>query len=106
LAAPLQTRLAYRIYRNPLVLLGPGAALLFLFFHRFTRAGGGNITNLAILAVVAVASLSIGFQTYLAIQLPVLVVGGALGLWLFYVQHQFENVYWARDPPKTVTFAR
>ena len=104
LAAPIQTRVAYRIYRNPLVLLGPGAALLFLFFQRFTSAGGGKkernsvvFTNVAILAVVVVASLTIGFRTYVLIQLPVVVAGGALGLWLFYVQHQFENVYWARD---------
>jgi acyl-lipid omega-6 desaturase (Delta-12 desaturase) len=43
-----------------------------------------------------VASLTIGFQTYVLIQLPIILIGGALGLWLFYVQHQFENVYWAR----------
>jgi omega-6 fatty acid desaturase (delta-12 desaturase) len=104
LAAPIQTRVAYRIYRNPVVLLGLGAALLFLLFQRFTIAGGGKkerfsvvFTNVAILALVLVASLTIGFQTYLLIQLPVIVIGGALGLWLFYVQHQFENVYWARD---------
>lgn len=104
LAAPLKTRMAYRIYRNPLVLLGPGAALLFLFFQRFTTAGAGKkernsvvFTNVAILSIMTAASLTIGFKTYLLIQLPVLVIGGALGLWLFYVQHQFENVYWARD---------
>jgi omega-6 fatty acid desaturase (delta-12 desaturase) len=46
---------------------------------------------------MTVASMTIGFQTYVLIQLPVIVIGGALGLWLFYVQHQFENVYWARQ---------
>lgn len=53
-------------------------------------------TNLALLIVIGVASLTIGFQTYVLNQLPVIMIGGALGLWLFYVQHQFENVYWAR----------
>jgi omega-6 fatty acid desaturase (delta-12 desaturase) len=103
LAAPTRKRLAYRIYRNPFVLLGPGSALLFLFFQRFTTKGAGKrernsvvFTNLALLLVTTVASLTIGFQTYVLVQLPVIVIGGALGLWLFYVQHQFENVYWAR----------
>jgi omega-6 fatty acid desaturase (delta-12 desaturase) len=103
LAAPARKRLAYRIYRNPFVLFGPGAALLFLFFQRFSSKGAGKrernsvvFTNLALLVVSAVASLTIGFQTYVLIQLPVILIGGALGLWLFYVQHQFENVYWAR----------
>jgi omega-6 fatty acid desaturase (delta-12 desaturase) len=103
LAAPTRKRLAYRIYRNPFVLFGPGAALLFLFFQRFTTKGAGKrerrsviFTNLALLLVMTVASMTIGFQTYVVIQLPIIVIGGALGLWLFYIQHQFENVYWAR----------
>jgi omega-6 fatty acid desaturase (delta-12 desaturase) len=103
LAAPRRKRLAYRIYRNPFVFFGPGAALLFLFFQRFSSKGAGKrernsvvFTNLALLIVIAVASSTIGFQTYVLIQLPVIVIGGAMGLWLFYVQHQFENVYWAR----------
>jgi omega-6 fatty acid desaturase (delta-12 desaturase) len=84
-------------------LFGPGAALLFLFFQRFSSKGAGKrernsvvFTNLALLVVCVVASLTIGFQTYVLIQLPIILIGGALGLWLFYVQHQFENVYWAR----------
>jgi omega-6 fatty acid desaturase (delta-12 desaturase) len=55
------------------------------------------VTNLALLLVVVLASLVIGFWTYLSIQLPILAIGGAAGLWLFYVQHQFEGVYWARQ---------
>jgi acyl-lipid omega-6 desaturase (Delta-12 desaturase) len=111
LAAPLQKRLAYRIYRNPFVLFGPGPALLFLFFQRFSTKGAGKkernsvvFTNVALLVVVGMASLTIGFQTYLLIQLPIILIGGSLGLWLFYIQHQFESVYWARheswDPMK------
>jgi omega-6 fatty acid desaturase (delta-12 desaturase) len=104
LSAPIRKRLAYRIYRNPFVLLGPGSALLFLFFQRFTTRGAGKkernsviFTNLALLVVMIIASLTIGFRTYVLIQLPIIVIGGAFGLWLFYVQHQFENVYWARQ---------
>ncbi|HEY5542037.1 MAG TPA: fatty acid desaturase [Candidatus Binatia bacterium] len=104
LAAPLRRRLAYRIYRNPFVLFGPGAALLFLFFQRFTTKGAGRrerqsvlLTNVALLVIVGTASLTIGFQTYLLIQLPIILIAGSLGLWLFYIQHQFESVYWARN---------
>jgi acyl-lipid omega-6 desaturase (Delta-12 desaturase) len=103
LAAPLRTRVAYRIYRNPFVLFGPGPALLFLCFQRFSSKGAGAkerrsvlLTNVALVIVVAAASLTIGFQTYLLIQLPITLIGASLGLWLFYIQHQFESVYWAR----------
>ena len=103
LAAPLRRRIAYRIYRNPFVLFGPGAVLLFLFFQRFTTNGAGKrerrsvlLTNLALLGIIAVASSTIGLQTYLLIQLPIILIAGSLGLWLFYIQHQFESVYWTR----------
>jgi omega-6 fatty acid desaturase (delta-12 desaturase) len=103
LAAPRLKRLRYRIYRNPFVLFGPGPALLFLFFQRFPSKGAGKeernsvfLTNLALLVVVGIAGLTIGFRTYFLLQLPIILIGGSLGLWLFYIQHQFENVYWAR----------
>lgn len=103
LAASAGTRLRYRFYRHPFVLFGPGAAILFLFIQRFPTKGAGTkerksvlLTNLALLIVIAVASFTIGFKTYLLIQLPIILVGGTSGLLLFYIQHQFENVYWAR----------
>ena len=104
LAVPRRRRLAYRIYRNPFVLFGPGAALLFLCFQRFTTKGAGKrerrsvfLTNVALLVIVGTASLTIGLQTYLLIQLPIILIAGSLGLWLFYIQHQFESVYWAHN---------
>jgi omega-6 fatty acid desaturase (delta-12 desaturase) len=111
LVAPTRKRLAYRIYRNPFVLFGPGAALLFLFFQRFSSKGAGKrernsviFTNLALLLVAGAATWTIGLQTYLLIQLPIIMIGGSLGLWLFYIQHQFEDAYWVRheswDPMK------
>jgi len=54
------------------------------------------ITNLGILAIVLLAGLTFGFRTYVLIQLPILFIGGMLGLWLFYIQHNFESVYWSR----------
>jgi omega-6 fatty acid desaturase (delta-12 desaturase) len=103
LAAPRPRRLAYRIYRNPLVLFGIGPLLLFLLFQRFPKRGGGKrerksvlLTNMALLLIVGAATWTIGLQTYLLIQLPVILISGSLGLWLFYIQHQFENAYWDR----------
>jgi len=103
LAARLLKRLRYRFYRNPFVLFGPGPALHFLFIQRFSTRGAGKrertsvaLTNMALLFIAGVATWTIGFQTYLLIQLPVILIAGSLGLWLFYIQHQFESVYWAR----------
>ncbi len=111
LAAPLWQRFIYRFYRNPIVLFGPGATLLFLFAHRFCTKGAGQRerrsvwrTNMMLTLVAALATWTIGWQTYLLVQLPVIVIGGGLGVWLFYVQHQFDNAYWVRhgswDPMK------
>jgi omega-6 fatty acid desaturase (delta-12 desaturase) len=103
-AAPRGQRLAYRFIRNPLVMFGLGPAFMFLVAQRFSHKGAKKrerasviITNLAILAIVVLASLTIGFWTYVLIQLPIILIAGSLGLWLFYVQHQYENVYWARQ---------
>jgi omega-6 fatty acid desaturase (delta-12 desaturase) len=103
LAAPLLKRIWYRVYRNPFVLFGPGPAVLFLFIQRFSTNGAGKrernsvlFTNLSLLFVVGVASWTIGFWTYLLIQLPIILIAASLGLWLFYIQHQFESVYWRR----------
>ena len=103
-AAPRRTRIAYRLYRNPVFMFGFGPAVSFLVAQRFFPKEAGQrervsvlVTNLLIVVIVVLASLTIGFWTYLWIQLPIILVAGALGIWLFYVQHQFEGVYWARD---------
>jgi omega-6 fatty acid desaturase (delta-12 desaturase) len=103
LAAPLSKRLSYRFYRNPFILLGPGSVLLFLILQRFPNKGAGTrerhsvvYTNLALLLIVAIATWTIGLPAYLLIQLPVIVIAGSVGLWLFYIQHQFETAYWVR----------
>ena len=103
LAAPLRKRLAYRVYRNPFVFLGPGSVLLFLFLNRFSTQGAGKkerrsvvYTNLALLFIAAISAWTIGLPAYVLIQLPIIVIAGGFGLWLFYIQHQFENVYWER----------
>src|SRR5215510_2228839 len=102
--APWFKQFGYRIYRNPFILFGPGSALLFLWFQRFSKKGSGKsgrksvvITNLALLFLVALAASTIGFRIYVMIQFPVIAIAGGVGLWLFYIQHQFENAYWVRQ---------
>jgi len=101
-ASPLR-RLAYRVLRNPVVMFGFVPAVLSLVCHRFPHRGAGRrerrsvlITNLAIAGILGVASVTIGVGAYLSIQLPITIIAGTVGVWLFYVQHQFEGVYWSR----------
>lgn len=102
-SAPFMKRLAYRLYRHPLVMFGIGPAYYFLLRNRLPSKGGKRIdwisvmaTNLAISAIIIAASLTIGLRTYLLVQLPVVLMAATLGVWLFYIQHQFAGVYWAR----------
>jgi acyl-lipid omega-6 desaturase (Delta-12 desaturase) len=104
LASSRSKKFAYRFYRNPFVLFGLGSLLLFLFLQRFSKKGAARRermsvlgTNAVLLLIVAAATWTIGLRTYLLIQFPVILLGGGVGLWLFYVQHQFENAYWVRD---------
>jgi omega-6 fatty acid desaturase (delta-12 desaturase) len=96
-------RLAYRLARNPFVLLVIAPFFLFVIQQRFSSKGASRRerhsvywTNLAILAVAAGLSLIFGLKAYLLIQLTMVMVAGSAGVWLFYVQHQFEGVYWRR----------
>ena len=96
-------RSAYRLFRNPVVMLGLGALFSFLLRFRLptfrtTRKERVSVlfVNLLIIGVVLVAARSIGWRAYILVQLPIMWMAGASGIWLFYVQHQFEGVYWAR----------
>ncbi len=104
-------RIGYRLYRNPLIFLLIGPGYTFLLAQRFMHGWedrnvrhSAAYTNLAIALILLVSYYTIGIKTYLKIQIPVMLIAGALGVWLFYVQHQFEGVYWARhadwDPLK------
>lgn len=103
LDAPRWKRTLYRLVRNPFVLLVFVPSILFLILHRFASARATRRdrlsvywTNLAILALAAVLSLLMGVKAYLVIHLSIMTVGGTVGVWLFYVQHQFEGVNWQR----------
>jgi len=103
LAAPWRTRLAYRFARNPFVLFGLAPLLLFGIRYRFVPAKAERgerrsvyCMNFTLLGMAVGMSLLFGFKDYLLLQLTVTVVSGAIGFWMFYVQHQFEDVYWER----------
>ncbi len=96
-------RFAYRLARNPVVLFVLAPLFLFLVMQRFpslkaSRRERHSVywTNLAVLAMAGALSGMLGFKAYLLIQLTVLMVADSAGVWLFYVQHQFEGVYWER----------
>ncbi len=96
-------RFLYRFYRNPFILLGLGPLFLFLVSYRIPRKGARKRqiysviwTNTVIFAIILTAGLTIGFKTYILVQFPVIFLAGITGVWLFYIQHQFEGAYWAR----------
>ena len=101
--SPWVKRLGYRIYRNPLFLFFTAPLLLFIVVQRLPdkiahRRQVVSIitTDLFIAGIVAMAWLTIGLKAYLLIQLPVMYFAGMGGIWLFYVQHQFDPGYWER----------
>ena len=96
-------RFLYRLARNPVVLFVIAPLFLFIVKHRFTSPKASRRerhsvywTNLAVLALASGLSLIFGLKAYLVIQLTAMLVAGSAGVWLFYVQHQFEGVYWER----------
>ncbi len=104
LEASWRKRLAYRLARNPVVLFVLAPLGIFLVQQRFaspraSRRARRSVrwTNLALVAMGAGLSWALGVGPYLMIQLTVMLVAGSAGIWLFYVQHQFEGVYWKRS---------
>lgn len=103
-------RLRYRLYRHPLVIFGLGPAYLFLFRHRLPLGWkGGNRaywlsvmgTNLAIMLLVATLIALLGWRQVLTTHLPIAIIASSIGVWLFFVQHQFEDTSWSRPPDWT-----
>ncbi len=103
LDAPWWKRSAYRVMRNPAFLLGVAPLFLFLVYHRFASSRASRRdrysvywTNACMLAVGILLSLVMGVKAYLIIQISIIAVASTAGVWLFYVQHQFEGVNWQR----------
>jgi omega-6 fatty acid desaturase (delta-12 desaturase) len=94
-------RLAYRLFRHPLVMFGIGPIFALVLQPRVvSRSARPRIqrsvmaTNIALVLLVGALCWLIGWQDYLLIQVPIMAMAGAAGIWLFYVQHQFDDVYW------------
>lgn len=97
-------RFVYRAFRNPFVMFTVGPLFVIFIQNRFSKRTMSpkerwNIyfTNAVMITISVVMSLLIGLKAYLLIQLPVLIISHSIGIWLFYIQHQFEGVSWNRS---------
>ena len=103
LASSRWVKISYRFLRNPFILFGLAPLFLFFVLERFPskkckprERRSVYIMNLALLVWCSVMSAIFGFLPFLLIQVTMMAVAGTCGIWLFYVQHQFEDTYWAQ----------
>ena len=96
-----RARLAYRLFRNPLVMFGIGPVVALLVGPRIVaRSARPRMrrsvigTNIALALLVAALCWLVGWSNFLLVQAPTVLLAGSAGIWLFYVQHQFEDAYW------------
>jgi omega-6 fatty acid desaturase (delta-12 desaturase) len=97
-------RFVYRLYRHPVLLFGIGPFILFVIWFRIPRRDMGKpgrrsvyVTDLILLLLCSALILAMGWKAFLMIQLPVIYIATVAGVWLFYLQHQFEEVIWTRQ---------
>ncbi|NQU86234.1 MAG: fatty acid desaturase, partial [Mariniphaga sp.] len=103
-ASDKRTRFRYKIYRNPFIMFSIGPIAVFLITNRLTYKWMTKkektsiwITNAALLVIFIGMGFSIGFVTFLIIQILILYFAAIAGFWLFYLQHQYEDVAWYRQ---------
>ena len=101
LAAPWWKKAGYRIMRNPFALLGVGPLLVFVVTQRIPLPSQGRRekasvwwTNFALAGIAALMCWLVGWKAYVLVQLPILMISSTIGIWLFYVQHNFDPSYW------------
>ncbi|MGD6966284.1 fatty acid desaturase [Rossellomorea vietnamensis] len=102
--APLRLRFAYRFYRNPIVMFGLGPIYVFLLKNRFNRKNARKkeryntyLVNVIIVALIALLGTVLGWQSFLLVQGSIFMISGSIGIWLFYVQHTFEDSYFEEN---------
>jgi omega-6 fatty acid desaturase (delta-12 desaturase) len=105
-ALPWWRRLGYRLYRNPLVLIALAPTFLFVVKYRlpldmlrrrWRLLSDVMLSNLLIGLIVVTAGFMMGFGTIALVQAPITLLSATIGVWLFYVQHQFEGTHWAKE---------
>lgn len=97
-------RFGYRMYRNPLVMFGLGPLYMVLVLNRVNRKDAKAkerkntyLTNITVVAICAAMIYLVGWQAFLLVQGTTLFIAGALGIWLFYIQHTYEDSYFEND---------
>lgn len=103
-AAPFKTKIGYRLYRSPFVMFVLGPIWVFALRNRFNRKNARKkernnlyLTNVLIVGVIALLCWAIGWQSFLIVHGTIFMVAGSIGIWLFYVQHTFEDSYFEPD---------
>lgn len=99
-----QIRFLYRLFRNPWFLFGIAPVIKFVLLNRFPKGIARRkelwsiiFTDIAIALIVFAASATVGIGAYVAVQLPVIFIVSSIGVWVFYINHQFEDVYWSHS---------
>ena len=102
--APWWKQVGYRIFRNPIAMFLFGPTIMFVFVQRIPGPNLGKRelasvwwTNLELAVIIGALCLLIGWKAYLLVQVPVMILAGGVGIWMFYVQHNFDPTYWERQ---------
>ncbi len=111
-AASLLTRVGYRLFRNPLIMFTIGPVFAMIIKPRTIGRDARPhlrrstwMTNVVLVAAATLLGLWLGFGSFWMVEGPSALLAGMAGVWLFYVQHQFEDVYWETSDSWTYTDA-
>jgi len=103
-ALPKWDKLKYRLYRHPVVMFGVGPAYVFILANRLPIGAMKRkmpwistlATNAAVAVLYGLLIWGVGLKAFLLIQTPIIIIGASIGVWMFYVQHQFDETHWSR----------